>query len=72
MEQYALPHGGEKMVTYFLAVYSHQAIQADPTQVRQARLLPFEEAMEALAFPGAKRVLREAEDWLNARYPQHR
>lgn len=48
------------MVTYYLAVYSRQALQPDPTQVRQARLLPFAQAMEALAFPGAKQALQQA------------
>ena len=65
IEQYELPHGGQKTVTYFLAVYHRQELQPDYTQIREARLLPFAEAMSALAFPGARKALQEAEDRLN-------
>lgn len=53
-------------MTYFLAVYHRQRVVPDLTQVREARLMPFSEAMAALAFPGARRVLQLAEDWLNS------
>jgi len=65
IEHYMLPHGGEKIVNYFVAVYRHQELAPDPTQVRDVRLLPFGEAMAALAFPGARRVLAMANSWLN-------
>lgn len=72
VEEYDLPHGGSKMVTYYLAVYSRQALKPDPGQVRGVRLLPFAQALGALAFPGAKRVLRQAEDYLAAQPPQEK
>ena len=66
MEQYELPHGGEKTVTYFLAVYHHQRLSPDTTQIRDARLMPYDEALDTLAFPGARNALQEAEAWLLA------
>lgn len=53
-------------MTYFLAVYNRQELTADLTQIREARLLPYQEAYAALAFPGAKKALQDAEEWLNA------
>ena len=65
-ERYPLPHGGEKQVTYFLATYRHQALCPEPRHVRGAELLPLGEALRRLTFPGARRVLQEADAALRA------
>lgn len=62
-ETYALPHGGEKHVVYYLARFDGR-LNSDPTQVRRAALLPLREALIALTFEGARRILREADQLL--------
>lgn len=64
-ETYALPHGGEKHVVYYLARFDGP-LNIDPTQVRHAQLLPLREALVALTFEGARRILREADAQLSA------
>lgn len=59
-ETYALPHGGEKHVAYYLARFDG-ALNSDPTQVRHAKLLPLREALVELTFEGARRILLEAD-----------
>lgn len=63
-ETYALPRGGEKHVVYFLATFEGQLCH-DPTQVGDVRLLPIREAITALTFEGARRILLEADRLLN-------
>ncbi len=60
-ETYRLPRGGEKHVTYFLARYDGQELKTRGQDVRAAALLPLETALRALTFPGAKRILQEAD-----------
>ena len=64
-ETYALPRGGEKNVAYFLASFEGP-VCPDPTQVCQAQLLPLREAITALTFEGARRILLEADQILSA------
>ncbi len=59
-ERYPLPHGGEKQVTYFLAEFEQQTPETCG-EVRSVALLPLEEALEMLTFPGARQILREAD-----------
>lgn len=64
-ETYALPHGGEKHVVYYLTRFEG-AVRCDPTQVRQVRLLPLREAVTVLTFEGARRILLQADRLLDA------
>lgn len=63
-ETYALPRGGEKRVTYFLARFDG-GICADDTQVKRAELLPLREALALLTFDGARQILRQADQRLD-------
>ena len=53
-----------KQVVYFLAEYADQAICIQPEEISAVYLLPFEEALQMLPFPEAKRILTEADRFL--------
>ena len=61
---YTLRNGKTKFVTYFLATYEGQNISVNPSEVSDAYLLPFEQAIEALKFPKSKRTLELAYQYL--------
>ena len=65
-DQYSLPKkpGTMKQVVYFLAEYADQAICIQPEEISAVYLLPFEEALQMLPFPEAKRILTEADRFL--------
>ena len=46
---------------YFLAVFHAQTPTPDPAHVRDVVLLPLREAVAALTFAGARRVLLQAD-----------
>ena len=52
--------GVQKQVIYFLAEFSGQQVCIQPEELAAAYLLPYEEALALLPFPGAKRILTEA------------
>ena len=63
-ESYALPRGGEKHVVYFLAYFDSQPVRCDKRQVKDVSLVPFPDALSMLTFPGARRILTEADEML--------
>ena len=66
-ESYPLPNkpGVTKQVVYFLAEYSDQEVCIQPEELSGAYLMPYEEALAALPFAEAKRVLTEADAFLS-------
>ena len=65
-EEYPLPDkpGVFKQVVYFLAEYSGQEIRYQKEELKTACLLPYEAAMERLTFEEGKRILAEADRFL--------
>lgn len=63
-ESYPLPRGGEKHVVYFLAYFDGQTVRCDKRHVRDVSLVPLEDALNMLTFPGARRILTEADAML--------
>jgi bis(5'-nucleosidyl)-tetraphosphatase len=53
-----------KTVIYFLATYSNQPITAQKEEIASVILLPFKQALRALKFKGAKKVLSEAYEYI--------
>lgn len=60
-ETYALPRGGDKHVVYFLAYFDSQPVRCDKRHVKDVSLVPLSEALNMLTFPGARRILTEAD-----------
>lgn len=56
--------GVTKQVVYFLAEYSDQDIRIQPEEIAKAYLLPYEEALSALTFQGAREILMKAHRFL--------
>ena len=65
-EFYSLPNKPDvqKKVIYFLAEFTGQQIVIQPEEISACYLLPYEEALEHLPFPEAKRILSQAHDFL--------
>lgn len=65
-DEYPLPskRNTRKQVTLFLGEYSDQDIIIQRSEVRSACLATYEEAMNLLRFPGSRRMLTEANDFL--------
>ena len=63
---YMLPNkkGVLKRVVFFLAEYEEQEIVAQKEELRSAPLVPYEEAMKMLRHRDTRRILREANDFL--------
>ena len=66
-DSYPLPNkpGVVKQVVYFLAEYSGQELRPQPEEVSAVYLMPFEKARKALSFAETKRILTEANRFLN-------
>jgi len=56
-----------KQITYFLGTYENQEIRFQEEEVSDARLVCFEEALTLFRYESSKRILREADDFLNLR-----
>ena len=67
VDVYPLPGqpGTWKQVVYFLAEYRDQPIRPLPEEIQSTALLPYAEAMQILEHESARRVLKEANDFLN-------
>ncbi len=65
---YRLPMGVHKDVVFFLGRFSGTAV-FQPEEIAEGRLLPYQEALEALSFPADREVLRGAEEILNSQNP---
>ena len=68
--RYPLPRdpGIVKTVVFFLAEYSGQKIRVQQTEVQNARLLPYEEALALLQHEDARRILTQADNFLTGRH----
>jgi len=66
VDEYPLPYRKDtrKRVTYFLADYKDQTPIPQEEEVSDIRLLPFDQAVKTLPFPAARRILREADTFL--------
>ena len=62
VDEYPIPgkEGAIKQVVYFLAEYSHQAIVCQQAELRDAKPIRFEEAMDSLQFNRVKEILGKA------------
>jgi len=65
-DTYPLPSkpGTQKQVVYFLAEFQGQSVRIQPGEVAASYLASYEEALELLPFPEAKRVLNEAHQFI--------
>ena len=54
-----------KKIIYFAAVYENQETHAQESEITEIRLMTYEEAMKALQFESSKRILAEANAFLN-------
>lgn len=66
VDEYPLPYRKDtrKRVTYFLADYRDQTPVPQESELTDIRLLPFPKAIKALPFPASRRILREADTFL--------
>ncbi len=65
-DEYRLPKkpGTIKRVVYFLGEYDGRRPVPQPSELRSAKLLSFDEAMAAFEHPSSRRILREADEFL--------
>ncbi|MBQ7680175.1 MAG: NUDIX domain-containing protein [Butyrivibrio sp.] len=70
-EAYTLTREGRpdtiKQVTYFLACTDQQEVRPQTSEVAEIRWVDFGTAQELLQFESSRRILREAEQYLNGR-----
>ena len=57
-----------KTNVYFLAEYRDQELRAQETEVIEVLLMDYTNAMESIQYEGSKRLLSEAEKYLNAHH----
>ncbi|MCH5287018.1 MAG: NUDIX domain-containing protein [Christensenellaceae bacterium] len=57
-----------KQVVYFCAAYDRQELRAQDSELLQACLLTYEEALQRLTFEGSRRILREARDFIQSQF----
>ena len=57
-----------KTNVYFLAEYRDQVLRAQETEVIEVLLMDYTNAMESIQYEGSKRLLSEAEKYLNAHH----
>lgn len=65
-EEYAVSREPEitKKVVYFLAGYSDQTVKIQKMELSDAKLMTFEQALDAFEFESTKSILRAADDYL--------
>lgn len=56
-----------KQVVYFLAEYENQEIKIQEAELKEAKLMTYEEAMEVFEYESSKRMLTEANQFLKER-----
>lgn len=62
--EYTMRNGNRKQTTYFCARYENQSIRCDTHEILDIKLLPFNEAVQALSYPEVKAVLIEANRYI--------
>ena len=68
IEEHTFFKNGEerlKHVTYFIAEYENQEFKKQEEEVSDIKLMDYEEAFECFQYDNSRRVLKEAEDYLN-------
>lgn len=65
-DEYPLPDKADtvKQVVFFCATCEDQGLRAQRSELREARLATYEEALRLLSFESSRRVLREAHAFL--------
>ena len=58
--EYVLPDGNDKIVYYFLASYKDQKPEKQEEEVKEIKLLPYEEALKILSYDDMKEIFKEA------------
>ena len=69
-DSYLIHKNGEqrlKQVVYFLAEYENQTSVAQEAELNAIHLMDYETALNSFQFESAKRILRKAHQYLNAR-----
>ena len=61
-------HDDIKTNVYFLAEYRDQVLRAQEKEVLEVLLMDYTNAMESIQYEGSKRLLSEAEKYLNAHH----
>ncbi len=71
-DEYPIPKkpGVIKHITYCLAAYRDQTIQPQKKELSSAGLCTFEEAMSRFEFDNTRRILREANEYLQTKKPE--
>ena len=54
-----------KQIVYFCAEYQNQDVISQDTELKKAALVTYDEAMRLFQFESSKRILKEANDFLN-------
>lgn len=63
--EYKMKNGNIKQTTYFIGKYNNQAIKCNSKELSEVKLLPFNEAIEAVTYQAVKDVLTKANHFLN-------
>lgn len=68
--RYPLPRkpGVTKTVVYFLAEFADQKVHVQQTEVQNARLLPYAEAIKVLQHEDSRHILTQADNYLTGRH----
>lgn len=69
VDEHAIPQKPNviKRIVYFAAEYADQEIRHQPEELMDARLMTFEEAINAFQWENSKRILEQANHFLNDR-----
>ena len=65
-DEYRMANGAVKHITYFVASFSAQEPANILSEVREVKLLPFEDACGSLTYESAKRILSQANEWISS------
>ena len=60
--EYSLPNGNDKIVYYFIGEFKDQEFKKQEDEVKEIRLLPYEEALEILTYDDMKSIFRQAHE----------
>ncbi|HIV02782.1 MAG TPA: NUDIX domain-containing protein [Candidatus Aphodoplasma excrementigallinarum] len=63
-DEYRMANGTVKHITYFIASFSAQTPSNVLSEVREVKLLPYEEARDSLTHKSTKRILSQANEWI--------
>ena len=58
--EYVLPNGSNKTVYYYLAAYENQEVHKQESEIKEIKLLRYDEAINTLSYEDTKAILKEA------------